>query len=283
MKKDAFFELIAEPAKKVMKDTGFLASVIIAQAATQSEWFESKLYKDAINPFGEEGEYNGESYELPFKSDGDEKVSGVIKFKKYPDLTTAIVDHVDTLYNAKNGDVYCYRDAFGESDPKVVVTILRDGGYTLASNYVSKIMKIINSNGLTRYDNEVIEELKKEAAEKPVNDHIIEVADKTTDEPNVPVKDTEVEVVDKVETPVSNISVVSLVAGTKLDIVEAKIYTNSSPDSKIPPRVVKNMALYVFDGKKFGNRYRVCRSKASCNTTVSNVFGYIDLNDMKLR
>lgn len=323
MKKNNFVSIIKKPAMEVMKTTGLLASVTMAQAALESGWFESELYKNANNPFGIKGEYNGKSYKIVTeeeKEDGTrEKVSA--DFRKYPDLITAINDRTNVLYNSKNGKgEYRYRAAFNERDPETAITIIKEGGYATASNYVETIMNIINQNNFTQYDKEVINELEKEAKESPVTDNIVEVEapkiqyyvrsskdDKVNQKGAFAELTNAISLCDSLEgyyvfdanmniihesalnkkaspntiNTSSSAVKVAYVAGTKLNIKSSKLYVSSV--SNTATRNISNMVLYIYDGKNFNGRYRVCINKSYCNTNTKNVYGYISIEETVLK
>lgn len=324
MKKKEFLTILKDPAKEVMKKYGLLASVTLGQAALESGWLSSELYNKANNPFGIKGKYNGEYVTIKTKEEVDGEMKEVMAdFKKYPDILAALEDRTNVLLNNKLGDKYRYRDAVGVTDPRKALEIIHKGGYATASDYVDRVMNVIDSNDFTKYDKEVIAELQKEAEDEEIKDNIVEVKPNifiyrvrlSYDNPssqlgaftelpfaiNLVDKNPSYKVYDEngnvvyevkkeeppveskptVSTPVGAHISTNLVAGTKLNIKKTNLY--ASAYSTKPSKIINNMALYVFDGKKFkNNMYRVCIAKKLCNTSTSNVYGYINIDETTL-
>lgn len=90
-----FIAMIAESSKSIAKANDLYPSVMIAQAALESNWGNSKLSKAPnYNLFGVKGSYNGNSVALDtLEDDGTGNYSGVkAKFKAYPSYMQSLLD-----------------------------------------------------------------------------------------------------------------------------------------------------------------------------------------------
>lgn len=79
-------------------------------------------------------------------------------FRAYNSYEESIADYFDLITKSSR-----YRKACTSQTPQECITRIKEGGYATDPNYVLKIMSIINSNNLTKYDriNNVLYETKK--------------------------------------------------------------------------------------------------------------------------
>lgn len=134
---------------------GLFPSVIIAQAILESSWGESALAKTYNNHFGMKkgsgtnyGGWNGKTVTLKTGEviNGQSiTIDGV--FRVYPDLRSSIVDHNGLFYTLSR-----YKDVLTATTPREQITAIKNGGYATATNYVDSVMRVIDSNNLTRFD-----------------------------------------------------------------------------------------------------------------------------------
>lgn len=158
-----FIEKIGAMAHADMLNTGVLASVTIAQAIIESAWGTSTLATKANNLFGMKAtlssttwasDWDGKTYSV----NTQEYLNGsytTIKaaFRKYPDIAASVADHSAYLTGAKldNGKLR-YDGLVGCKDYKKAATIIKNGGYATAPNYVSALVDIIEKYNLDKYD-----------------------------------------------------------------------------------------------------------------------------------
>ncbi len=134
---------------------GLFPSVIIAQAILESSWGESALAKKYNNHFGMKkgsgtnyGGWSGQTVTLKTGEviNGQSvTVSGV--FRVYPDLRASIVDHNGLFYTLSR-----YKAVLTAKTPREQIQAIKNGGYATATNYVDSVMRVIDSNNLTRFD-----------------------------------------------------------------------------------------------------------------------------------
>lgn len=71
-------------------------------------------------------------------------------FRAYNSLDESIQDYFNLICTASR-----YRKALTANTPKECIQAIKDGGYATDPNYVDKIMNLINSYNLTKYDKEI--------------------------------------------------------------------------------------------------------------------------------
>lgn len=72
-------------------------------------------------------------------------------FRAYDSLAESISDYFDLITKLER-----YRKACTASSPLECITAIKEGGYATSPTYVNTIMSIINSNNLTQYDVESV-------------------------------------------------------------------------------------------------------------------------------
>ncbi|WP_413627813.1 glucosaminidase domain-containing protein [Fructilactobacillus vespulae] len=146
-----FIKQVSAPSVNLYKkNKQVLPSIVIAQAILESNWGKSKLYTNAYNPFGIKGTYQGDSisYSTGEYIDG-KHVDEIAQFRKYPDLQTAIEDHNQALY-----DKFLSKDH--TTDYKEQAKLLQKNTYATDPEYTKKIVNVIKTHNLVKYDNEAM-------------------------------------------------------------------------------------------------------------------------------
>lgn len=73
-------------------------------------------------------------------------------FRAYNSLQESISDYFDLICGLSR-----YASAIHTSSPRDCITAIKNGGYATSPTYIDTIMSIINSNNLTKYDVEDVE------------------------------------------------------------------------------------------------------------------------------
>lgn len=159
---DKFVEQIGALAHADMQSSGILASVTAAQAILESNYGKSILATRAHNLFGMKASlsgnnwgssWNGKVYKkktLEFK--GGRYITVTAKFRRYSNWSQSIADHSAYLAGAMNGSSHRYAGIVGEKNYRKAASIIKNGGYATAPNYVSAICAVIQKYDLTRFD-----------------------------------------------------------------------------------------------------------------------------------
>ncbi|MEC1154047.1 glucosaminidase domain-containing protein [Cytobacillus horneckiae] len=148
-----FISLIAPYAQKIAKQYNILASLIIAQAIHESNWGKSKLAIEGNNLFGIKGSYEGQSIVLKtLEVNKGEKVYVDAHFRKYPSWYESMEDLARLYKNGVSWDRNKYQSIIGENDYKKAAKAVQAAGYATDPNYANKVVTVIESNELAKYD-----------------------------------------------------------------------------------------------------------------------------------
>jgi murein DD-endopeptidase MepM/ murein hydrolase activator NlpD len=156
-----YIDQYAEYAMEQMRRYGIPASVTLAQGIIESANGKSTVATTANNHFGVKGTYNG-NYVLADDDRPNEK------FKKYDDVGQSYEDHSKVLMANRYQK---YTKDLAPDDYKGWVKGIKAGGYASDSRYVGTVVGVIEGNNLQRYDQMVMEQMKKEGKKFGVADN----------------------------------------------------------------------------------------------------------------
>jgi len=153
----SFIEEIAPYAQKIQKEFNILASLIIAQAILESNWGKSGLAVNGHNLFGIKGTYNGQSITMQtteYKIVNGKNVPYQVNaaFRKYPSWYESLYDLANLYKNGVSWDRNKYTNIIGEKDYKKAANDIQADGFATDPNYAAKVVNIIESFNLTKYD-----------------------------------------------------------------------------------------------------------------------------------
>ena len=147
-----YIDQYAEYAMEQMRRYGIPASVTLAQGIIESANGKSTLARTANNHFGVKGEFNG-AYVLA----NDDKPNE--KFKKYDNVGQSYEDHSKVLVASR---YQRYVGNLSPDDYRGWAAGIKAGGYATAGNYVNTIVGVIEGSNLQKYDQMVMEQMKRE-------------------------------------------------------------------------------------------------------------------------
>lgn len=159
----------AEEAKEQMRRYGIPASVILAQGILESSNGQSELSRLGNNHFGIKATAswlkNGGDYLVYTDDKPDEK------FCKYATVADSYEHHSKFLADNKR---YAQCFTLSPDDYKGWTQGIERAGYATGGNYASNLQRIIEANGLDRYDREVMAQMQAEGksfgmASNPLN------------------------------------------------------------------------------------------------------------------
>ena len=163
-----FLRNIIPAAQNVARDKDIYASVMIAQAALESGWGTSALSKAPnFNLFGVKGSYNGQSVNMQTLEDsgGQNYYSIQADFRKYPSYQESLEDYADKIVNGISGAPLFYSGAWkSKTNSYQDATAYLTGRYATDTAYGSKLNRIIEQFGLTKYDTETAVNMAEEIA-----------------------------------------------------------------------------------------------------------------------
>ena len=165
-----FLRNIIPAAQNVARGKDIYASVMIAQAALESGWGTSTLSKAPNhNLFGVKGSYNGQSVNMQTLEDsgGQNYYSIHANFRKYPSYQESLEDYADKIVNGISGAPLFYSGAWkSKTNSYQDATAYLTGRYATDTAYASKLNRIIEQFGLTKYDTEIAVNMAEEIASK---------------------------------------------------------------------------------------------------------------------
>lgn len=155
--KQKFIEEVARFAQKYMRLTQVPASLTIAQAILESNWGRSGLTKQNNNLFGIKGA--GGNFKTREFVNG-KWITVTAGFRKYETFEGSIKDHNEMLQRMSR-----YRAVIGQTDYKKACQAVSDAGYATDPNYAVKLIGLIETYQLNKYDDweDEIEMEKKDA------------------------------------------------------------------------------------------------------------------------
>lgn len=137
----------------------FFPSITLAQQILESGWGESTLAKEANNYWGrKEDNPNVEAYVVKTQeADKDGNFYTIeARFRIYKDLDEGFKDH-DTIMTRSPWYENYYKDALNAKTPKEQAEGLT-GTYATDPGYANKLMNIIETYDLTKYDTQPIQD-----------------------------------------------------------------------------------------------------------------------------
>lgn len=159
MNTNDFIKTVAEVAvsdwqkRKIM-----LPSVVIAQAILESGWGTTELAVNANALFGiKKNGWTGAVYikvATEQRQDGSYYQVENTEWRAYSSWTESIIDHNDYIATRETANgVLRYEAIVGNTDHKEVCQLLKECGYATSLTYPDKLLNIINTHKLTKYDN----------------------------------------------------------------------------------------------------------------------------------
>lgn len=136
---------------RIAKEKGYpFPSAIIAQAACESAWGTSALSSNYFNFFGMKcgSSYKGKSVNMKTKEEYKPGTLTTItdNFRAYDSIEEGIRGYFEFIQMAR------YLNLKQASSPEDYITRLKNSGWATSSTYINTLTKIMNDNGLKKYD-----------------------------------------------------------------------------------------------------------------------------------
>lgn len=148
---DEFIQEILPQAKKVEASHGIRPSVLIAQAALESDWGNSQLSKESNNYFGIKGSNSGREY-VTREFDSNEWTEILASFKQYDSIGESVKDYADLLLYGVSWDSNFYLNVLESTSYQGAAYALQEAGYATDPNYADKLIQIIEQYQLYKFD-----------------------------------------------------------------------------------------------------------------------------------
>lgn len=151
MSREEFIELLKPYALEAQQTHNVRPSLLIAQAALESNWGNSALSQETNNYFGIKNpkgvQYATKEYEE------DEWTEVNASFKEYDSLESSVQDYASLVKNGTSWDADFYQEVNQAADYKEAAVAIQEAGYATDPNYSEKVIQIIEQYELDELDN----------------------------------------------------------------------------------------------------------------------------------
>lgn len=151
--KEEFIERVAPYAQELQASYGVLPSIIVGQAILESNWGQSQLAAKYNNLFGIKAYGNQKKVNLETKEFVNE-VWIVIQgdFRVYNTWEESMDDHTRLFINGVSWNPKLYDKVLLATNYKEAANALQQAGYATDPTYAEKVIGVIESFQLYRYD-----------------------------------------------------------------------------------------------------------------------------------
>lgn len=150
LEKEEFFLKLSPYAQEVSQSHGVRTSLLLAQAALESNWGQSQLAQESNNYFGIKSK-NGREYPTKeFRASEWEEVKS--SFKEYETIYDSVLDYAELLENGTSWDTEHYQGVIQAETYQEAAKALTDAGYATDPAYAEKIIKMIEQYELNELD-----------------------------------------------------------------------------------------------------------------------------------
>ncbi len=145
---EAYFEQMAPLAQKYGRKQGIYPSLILAQSALESGFGQSDLAKVHHNFFGikRTGQESSAAYQTE-EVLGGESITVTANFRAYDSVEDSVKDYAVLV-----GTLPRYRGVVEADSPEEAARALVQGGYATDPAYAEKLIHMIQTYDLKRYD-----------------------------------------------------------------------------------------------------------------------------------
>lgn len=148
--KEEFIEEISPIAQKMANTHGIRPSVLVAQAALESNWGNSRLARESHNYFGIK---NPKGKKYATKEYGDSGWTEInASFKQYSSLYESVLDYANLIKNGTSWDKDFYQKVIDAPTYKEAAHAVSEAGYATDPYYAEKLIKIIEQYDLHELD-----------------------------------------------------------------------------------------------------------------------------------
>ena len=147
---DEFIQRVEPIAKKVEQTHGVRPSLLVAQAALESDWGNSGLSKESNNYFGIKGSNGREYATKEYYEDEWEDIQA--SFKQYNSMEESIMDYANLITNGTSWNTDFYKKVREADDYKEAAYAMQEAGYATDPDYASKLIHIIEKYHLYEMD-----------------------------------------------------------------------------------------------------------------------------------
>ena len=151
VKKEEFVEKIAPIAQDEQRKYHIFASITIAQAALESNWGQSELATQYYNLFGVKSDTGGLMTTKEYVN--GQWIVVRARFAIYQSWRESIEQHTALLVNGTSWDSSHYQAVISANNYEEAAQALQQKGYATDPNYAQKLISLIKTYNLDKYDN----------------------------------------------------------------------------------------------------------------------------------
>lgn len=146
-----FISDLVPASQKAYQKYQILPSITIAQAILESNFGKSALAKDYHNLFGIKAKHG---VVLPTKEVNEHNKVVTVKatFATYKNDTASVMDHTQLMLMGTSENKKRYLAVRQAKDYKVAASALQAAGYATDTDYAPKLVSVIETYNLNRYD-----------------------------------------------------------------------------------------------------------------------------------
>lgn len=146
-----FISDLVPASQKAYQKYQILPSITIAQAILESDFGKSTLAKDYHNLFGIKAKHG---VVLPTKEVNEHNKVVTVKatFATYKNDTASVMDHAQLMLMGTSENKKRYLAVRQAKDYKVAASALQAAGYATDTDYSPKLVSVIETYNLNRYD-----------------------------------------------------------------------------------------------------------------------------------
>lgn len=151
LSKEEFVAQLTPYAQELSVSHGIRPSILVAQAALESNWGNSQLAQESNNYFGVKNS-TGKEYETKeFTQDGWIEIRA--PFKQYDSMYDSVLDYANLLKSGTSWDANLYQEVIEAPTYEEAAYALTEAGYATDPNYAEKVIEIIDAHQLDALDN----------------------------------------------------------------------------------------------------------------------------------
>lgn len=151
VKKEEFVEKIAPIAQDEQRKCHIFASITIAQAALESNWGQSELATQYYNLFGVKSDTGGLMTTKEYVN--GQWIVVRARFAIYQSWRESIEQHTALFVDGTSWDSSHYQAVLSADNYVEAAQALQQRGYATDPNYAQKLISLIKTYNLDKYDN----------------------------------------------------------------------------------------------------------------------------------
>lgn len=150
---ELFIDEIAPHAQAIQQQHNILPSIILGQAILESDWGQSQLAATYGNLFGIKAYGDADKVNLGTSEFVDgEWIEIKADFRVYPNWQASMDDHALLFVNGVDWNPNLYEGVIQAKNYQEAAKALQDAGYATDPDYQQKIIGVIETYNLNKYD-----------------------------------------------------------------------------------------------------------------------------------